>query len=439
MKGCRVFLPFYFARWVMNKFIIKKSDRLCGEIFVQGSKNSVLPILAATVLTDSETVLHNCPDLSDVSAALSILEGLGCTVKREGHTLTVNSEGVNSSEISDSLMTKMRSSVMFLGAILGRTGKAVLTTPGGCDIGLRPIDIHIDAVKRLGVRTEREREKLMFFADGGLKGANIYLPFPSVGATENILLASCLAKGKTVIYNAAKEPEINDLARFLICAGAKINFRQDGAIEVEGVKKLHGTQYTVMPDRIAAGSYLLSAAATGGKLKVCNLASGYLGALIPVLCEMGCEVSEGEKSISLSAPDRLNCTKTVRTLPYPGFPTDLQAPLCAALLRAKGTSMIVENIFEARFKHIPELVRLGAKIQIQGRAAVIRGVDKLSANRLKAYDLRGGFSLIIAALQAQGKSEISCIGHIDRGYEAPEKVLSMLGADIKRIEDNGRK
>ena len=421
----------------MDKLIINGSKRLTGEIEVHGSKNSVLPILAACVLSQGENIIHNCPMLSDVDAALKILVELGCKVKREEHTVCVDSSGVNGFEISDSLMREMRSSVIFLGAILGRTGKAVLSTPGGSEIGLRPIDMHISAMEQLGAEVFEEHGRLHFKCKNGLHAARVILPFPSVGATENIMIASCVAKGTTVITNAAREPEISDLADFLNGCGAKIHGAGDSTIIIDGVEKLTATTHTVIPDRIAASTYLLAGAITHGRVCIKEIIPAYLGALIPVLKQSGCDVSVSNRWICISAPPRLSRVKTVRTMPYPGFPTDVQAPLTAMLSVADGTSVVVENIFECRYKHVSELIRLGAKINVEGRTAVIEGVPYLTGASVVSPDLRGGFALVIAGLAATGETVISGVEHIDRGYENPEKLLSLLGADIKRIKENG--
>lgn len=421
----------------MDKLVINGSKRLTGEIEVHGSKNSVLPILAACVLSQGENIIHNCPILSDVDAALKILVELGCKVKREEHTVCVDSSGVNGFEISDSLMREMRSSVIFLGAILGRTGKAVLSTPGGCEIGLRPIDMHISAMEQLGAEVFEEHGRLHFECKNGLHGARVILPFPSVGATENIMIASCVAKGTTVITNAAREPEISDLADFLNGCGAKIHGAGDSTIIIDGVKKLTATTHTVIPDRIAASTYLLAGAITHGRVCIKEIIPAHLGALIPILKQAGCDVSVSNRWICISSPPRLSRVKTVRTMPYPGFPTDVQAPLTAMLSVADGTSVVVENIFECRYKHVSELIRLGAKINVEGRTAVIEGVPYLTGASVVSPDLRGGFALVIAGLAAKGETVISGVEHIDRGYENPEKLLSALGADIKRIKENG--
>ncbi len=421
----------------MDKLVINGSKRLTGEIEVHGSKNSVLPILAACVLSQGENIIHNCPILSDVDAALKILVELGCKVKREEHTVCVDSSGVNGFEISDSLMREMRSSVIFLGAILGRTGKAVLSTPGGCEIGLRPIDMHISAMEQLGAEVFEEHGRLHFECKNGLHGARVILPFPSVGATENIMIASCVAKGTTVITNAAREPEISDLADFLNGCGAKIHGAGDSTIIIDGVERLTATTHTVIPDRIAASTYLLAGAITHGRVCIKEIIPAHLGALIPVLKQSGCDISVSNRWICISSPPRLSRVKTVRTMPYPGFPTDVQAPLTAMLSVADGTSVVVENIFECRYKHVSELIRLGAKINVEGRTAVIEGVPYLTGASVVSPDLRGGFALVIAGLAAKGETVISGVEHIDRGYENPEKLLSALGADVKRIKENG--
>ena len=421
----------------MDKLVINGSRKLTGEIEVHGSKNSVLPILAACVLSQGVNVIHNCPMLSDVDAAVKILTELGCKVKREGHTVSVDSDNITSFEISDSLMREMRSSVIFLGAILGRTGKAVLSTPGGCEIGLRPIDMHISAMEQLGASVGEEHGRLHFECKDGLHGARVILPFPSVGATENIMIASCVAKGTTVITNAAREPEISDLADFLNACGAKIHGAGDSTVVIEGVEKLGAATHTVIPDRIAASTYLLAGAVTHGRVCIKEIIPAHLGALIPVLRQAGCDISVSNRWICISSPPRLSRVKTVRTMPYPGFPTDVQAPLTAALSVADGTSVVVENIFECRYKHVSELIRLGAKINVEGRTAVIEGVPYLTGASVVAPDLRGGFALVIAGLAAKGETVISGVEHIDRGYEKPEELLSALGADIKRIKENG--
>lgn len=417
----------------MNELIINGGNRLGGEIAIHGSKNSALPIMAATVLTRGECILHNCPELTDVEAESEILSSLGCNVRREGGTVVIGSSSADKTEIPVGLMHKMRSSVIFMGAMLGRTGRAVLSTPGGCEIGLRPIDMHISAVKALGVKVECEDGRLVFTCPDGLHGAKITLPFPSVGATENVMLTACAAKGTTVLDNAAREPEIGDLAKFLNLCGARISGAGESTVVIEGVDRLHPAEHTVIPDRIAAASYLLAAAATQGKICINGIIPAHIAVLLPIFQETGCEIKLTKTSIRLNAPSRLRRVGTLRTMPYPGFPTDIQAPMTAALSVADGTSVMIENIFESRYKHVSELLRFGAKISVEGRMAVIEGVPYLTGATVCAPDLRGGFALIIAALAARGESHIKSVCHIDRGYEKPELLLGSLGADIKRI------
>ena len=422
----------------MEKIIIHGQKRLNGEIEVHGSKNSALPILAASALVGGVSEIHNCPRLSDVDAAIKILTHLGCRVSRTGHTVTVDASGMSGCEIPDELMREMRSSVVFLGAILGRTKEARLSTPGGCEIGLRPIDLHLSAMEQLGAKLTEDAGKLQFTAPDGLTGARITLTFPSVGATENIIIAAATAKGRTVLTNAAREPEISDLADYLNGCGAHIHGAGDSTVVIDGVPALHGTSHTVIPDRIAASTYLLAGAVTQGRICVRDIIPAHLGALLPVLKEAGCDLRCSDRWICLSAPPRLQRVKMTRTMPYPGFPTDVQAPLSAMLTVADGTSVIVENIFESRYKHAGELVRFGAKISVEGRTEVIEGVPYLTGVHATAPDLRGGFALMIAGLAAHGETVLGGVEHIDRGYEAPEAVLACLGAVVIWIQDYAR-
>jgi UDP-N-acetylglucosamine 1-carboxyvinyltransferase len=417
-------------------FLIDGGRKLDGTVLVQGSKNSVLPILAATLLIKGESVIHNCPDITDVDAALDILGQLGCAVTRQNRTVTVDASCVNSCRITDALMCRIRSSILFLGPILSRTGRAEFSSPGGCEIGLRPIDLHLSSIRQLGATVTDEYGTVKCSAPNGLKGTRIHLSFPSVGATENILLSSVLASGTTVLSNAAREPEIVDLSNFLIGAGAKISGAGESTVIIQGVGKLHSTEHTVIPDRIVSATYLFAAAVTGGRVVLEGVAPEHLDAVYPVLSETGCRVRTGENRICLSAPDRLKRIKTVRTMPYPGFPTDLQSPVTALASVADGTSVITETIFENRYKYISELNRLGANIRVEGRTAIVEGVKKLHGAAVNATDLRGGFALVIAALAADGETVINNTSHIDRGYESPESYLSSLGANIKRIAEN---
>lgn len=424
----------------MSAFVINGGRRLSGKLRVQGSKNSVLPILAATLLVSGKTVIHNCPALSDTDCTVKILKSLGCKVSRSNTSITVDSTSAQGFEIPESLMREMRSSVVFLGAILGRIGKATVSAPGGCEIGLRPIDLHLYAVKRLGVKVEESHGKLVCAAPNGLSGTKITFSFPSVGATENALLCSVTAKGNTTIVNAAREPEITDLCDFLNSCGAKISGAGESIINIEGVKELHGCEYSVICDRIAATTYLVAVALTNGDVELENTVPVHLNSILPLLEEAGCNVRIRCKSIRLKAPTRLNRIDKIITQPYPGFPTDAQAPFTALAAVAKGTSVIVENIFESRFKHVPELVRMGAKIRAEGRVAVVEGVERLYGAEVFSPDLRGGAALVLAGLCASGTTTVINTDFIDRGYEDFENNLCMLNADIyRKVNDDGTK
>ncbi len=420
---------------MMEKIIIEGGKRLNGEITVHGAKNSALPILAATVLTTKQTVIHNCPRLTDIDAAINILRHLGCFVQFQDDNLIVDASNINCSDIPDTLMREMRSSVVFLGAILARTGKAGFSTPGGCEIGLRPIDLHLFAMKRLGATVKEERGRLECECPDGLIGDEIILSFPSVGATENAILAATLAKGTTTIINCAREPEISDLADFLNGCGARISGAGEGTIVIEGVKSLGGTEHTVIPDRIAATTYMAAGAITHGKVKLNDIIPAHLGPVIPMFEESGCEIIIKGRTLSIIAPPRLKRIKTIRTMPYPGFPTDAQAPIMAMTTVADGTSLIVENIFESRYKHVNELLRLGAKIKVEGRMAVVEGVPCLYGAPVTAGDLRGGAALVVAGLAAKGITEVEGVSHIDRGHAGFEKNLTLLGANIRRDKE----
>ena len=416
----------------MEKIIINGGAKLSGAIKLQGAKNSVLPILAATVLISGESVIHNCPALSDVEAAVKILEHLGAKVTRQENTITVNAENLNDFKIPDELMREMRSSIVFLGAIAARMQKAVLSSPGGCELGPRPIDLHLEALTELGLNITEEHGELNCTAENGFKGANIHLSFPSVGATENIILAAVTAKGTTVIHGAAREPEISDLADFLNRAGANIQGAGSDTIVICGTSYLHPTEHTVIPDRIEAATYLASVAAAGGKITICNAIPAHLTPVMSVLKTTGCEISVNNREISLIAPVRLKRVPVIRTMPHPAFPTDAGSPLMAMLTIADGSSMFVENIFENRFRIVDELKRFGAKIYTNGRVAVIEGVKNLSGANVECTDLRGGAALVIAALVANGESQITKIHHLDRGYEKLTQNLKNLGAKIER-------
>lgn len=416
----------------MSAFLVEGGRPLFGTARVHGAKNSVLPILAATLLGAGESVIHNCPDLSDVKASVAILEHLGCRVRREGDTLTVDAAQPVRSDVPDDLMREMRSSVIFLGAILGRMGEATLSFPGGCELGPRPIDLHLAAIRALGAEIE-ERFGELRCTGGTLTGRDITLSIPSVGATENAMLAAAAARGVTTITNAAREPEIVDLQDFLLAMGAKIEGAGSSVITIEGGGALHGGEHTVMGDRIVAATYLAAVAAAGGEAEIAGAGCGHLATVTAALAEAGCGIRCGGDRILITAREPLRGIRPVRTAPYPGFPTDAQAPLMAALCRGEGTTVFVENIFESRYRHVDELCRMGADIRVEGRVAVVCGVARLHGAEVRSTDLRGGAALVVAALGAEGKSVVSGLQHVDRGYQDLERTLRGLGADIRRV------
>lgn len=416
----------------MDKLIIKGGNKLGGEIDVHGAKNSSLPILAATVLVEGKCIIHNCPYLTDVNAACDILSYLGCKVHREENSLIVDSSCVEKWDIPENLMHEMRSSIVFLGSILSRMGKAKLYSPGGCEIGLRPIDLHLSSLELLGADIEESHGEIICQRENGFHGNNITLSFPSVGATENIILACAVSKGVTNIFNAAREPEITDLVEFLNKCGAKIKIIPDGTITVVGTDKLHGCEHEIIPDRITAATYMSAVATAGGDVLIKKVEPMHLKPVISVFEQSGCILNVEKDTIRIKRQGILKPVRDVRTMPYPGFPTDAQAPIMSMTTVAQGTSVIVENIFESRFKHVPQLKRLGANIKIEGRIALIDGVKKLYGAKLTAPDLRGGSALVVAGLAAEGVSVIDGINHIDRGYENIESNLRKIGADIRR-------
>lgn len=418
----------------MENLIISGGIRLDGKTRLQGSKNSSLPILAACAAVNGISVIHNCPRITDVDIAVAILERLGCKVSREGGTVTVDSGDINCSAIPEELMSEMRSSIIFLGALLARFGRGSATLPGGCEIGLRPIDMHIAAFRSMGVVIEESGGSMECTAPNGLAPCRISLSFPSVGATENIILASLAAKGETVITNAAREPEIKDLADFLNECGAKIIGAGQSVIRIYGGRRLTGAEHRVIPDRIIASTYMACAAVTGGRAVVTEVEREHLAPVVPVFEGCGCKIDFANGEMSVTAPKRAERIKYLRTMPYPGFPTDSQALVTAVAATARGTSIISERVFENRFRHVPELIKMGADIRVEDSCvAVVEGVPSLHGAKVTASDLRGGSALIAAALGARGESVIDGVRHVLRGCEDVCGNLSRLGADIKVI------
>ena len=417
----------------MSAYLVEGGNRLQGTARVHGAKNSVLPILAATILCPGESVVHNCPDLSDVRASIAILEHLGCRVERAGDTVTVDASALTGRDVPDALMREMRSSVIFLGAILARLGEAIMSFPGGCELGPRPIDLHLAAIRSLGAQVREQGGELHCSAAGGLAGCEITFSIPSVGATENAMLCACGAEGVTVICNAAREPEIVDLQAFLRALGADVRGAGTSVITVRGKKPLHGGEHTVMPDRIVAATLLTAVAAAGGEAELLGTDYRQLSTVTAVLTEAGCRIRSGSDSIHICREAPLRGVRPIRTAPYPGFPTDAQPPVMAALCQGTGTTVFVENMFESRYRHVDELSRMGADIRVEGKVAVVCGVERLHGAALQAADLRGGAALVVAALGAEGRSEIPGLHHMGRGYYGLEDTLRGLGADIVRV------
>jgi UDP-N-acetylglucosamine 1-carboxyvinyltransferase len=416
----------------MDKYIIDGGEKLYGKVDIQGAKNSVLPLLAGAILTDKQVKIRGVPAISDVENMLRILIELGCSVKRNVGCAVIDSANAVSHELPARLTKELRSSVFMLGSVLTRFRRAKIAYPGGCDIGLRPIDLHLKGLQRLGVKIVEENGYITCSADV-LKGADVLLDFPSVGATENIILAAVKADGRTVIRNAAKEPEIVDLQNFLNAMGAKVYGAGSSTVVVEGVKKLHGVEYEAMGDRIEAGTFLIAAATCGGEIETNGVFSENIAALLHKLRENGCKIHTKNDKIILCSSGRLKATDIVETMPFPGFPTDLQAQYSALCCTATGTSLVVENLFETRYKYAAQLKRMGADITVRGRTAVIRGVSKLQGASVTAEDLRGGAALVIAGLKAEGRSSVLDLSHVDRGYSEFEYKLKKIGARIKRV------
>ncbi len=415
-----------------GSFLVKGGRRLSGSVRIGGSKNAVLPILAASLLTDSEVLLGNCPDLSDVDNMLEILRHLGCEANFDNGTARVCAAGAGMWEMPEHLSRELRSSIFMLGPIIGRFGRAHFTYPGGCEIGLRPIDLHLKGLRVLNADIE-ESHGYIICKPSKLRGAVVNLDYPSVGATENVMMAAVKAEGRTVIHNAAREPEIESLQDFINLMGGNVSGAGSSTVTIEGVKRLHGSEFRIPPDRIVAGTYLVAAAMTGGNVELLEAQPEKMLPVLMKLRETGCELDAGLNRIAMRCRPRPAAVKLIETLPYPGFPTDMQAQFFAMATVADGATMIVENVFESRFRHAAELTRMGADITIRDRMAIIHGVERLTGAAVAAGDLRGGAALVLAGLAAEGATRVDDAHYIDRGYEALERDLCLLGADVLRI------
>ena len=417
----------------MSSYIIEGGHKLEGTVKISGSKNAALPILAATVLNVGKTTLYNVPNIQDTQMMFKILETLGGKVEKKNNKIIIDTSKIKKFEIPEELMHKMRSSVILAGALLGRYKKAIFSYPGGCDIGSRPIDLHLRSFEKLGINVVQNYGNIICDAEK-IKGEKIDLDFPSVGATENAILASVLAEGITTITNAAREPEIIDLQNFLNKMGAKIIGAGTNEIQITGVKKLKDISYNIMPDRIETGTFLCLAVATKGNLILENTNAEHITPVITKLQEADCKIEIEKNKIKINSNKKIKALD-IKTMPYPGFPTDMQSVFSAMLTTAKGTSIIVENIFENRFKYTQELNKMGAKITVEGKSAIIRGVRKLYGANVKATDLRGGAALVLAGLSAKGVTKVDDIEYILRGYENFDKKLRNINADIQMIDD----
>ena len=416
----------------MSKYIIKGGKKLEGEIQISGSKNASLPIIAATILNGGKTTLYNVPNIHDTQMMFEILKKIGGKVTKKANKVIIDTSQINKYEIPEDLMRQMRSSVIIAGALLGKYKKATFTYPGGCDIGTRPIDLHLKAFEKLGTNINKNYGNIECICDK-IVGEKIHFDFPSVGATENTILLSCLGEGTTTIINAAREPEIVDLQNFLNKMGAKIKGAGTSKIEIKGVKKLKDISYNIMPDRIEAGTFLCLSAMTNSNLVVQNINPSHIVPIIDKLEEVGCNLEIQKNEIKIISPKKLKSVD-IKTMPYPGFPTDMQSVFATTLTIARGTSVVVENVFENRFKYTQELIRMGAKITIEGKTAVIKGIKKLYGANVEATDLRGGAALVIAGLSAKGVTTVEKAEYILRGYEKLEQKLKKIGADIQFVE-----
>lgn len=417
----------------MSRYIINGGNKVEGRLSIRGAKNSVLPIMAAAILNESKSIINNIPNISDVHVMIDILKSIGCKAKYEDSTLYLDSSNIYITSVKEEYMKMLRSSIIVMGAMIGRFNDISISYPGGCSIGARPIDLHLDALKTLGVKITEENGYIYCHRDN-LIGSTINLQFPSVGATENAILAAVKAKGTTIINNAAKEPEIEDLQEFLNSMGAKVNGAGTSCIQIEGVDKLHSVNHTIIPDRIAIGTYMIASAITGGNLEVDKVIKAHMDPIVKKLEEAGCIIEYKNKGLIMSPPKKIIPIDIVKTSPHPGFPTDMQSQLMTLLCLGKGTSIFHETIFENRFMHCGELIKMGANIiNITENICMVKGVDVLTGEKVKAMDLRGGAALVLAGLVAEGTTEVSSINYIERGYEDFEFILRNLGADIEKI------
>ncbi len=413
--------------------LVRKSGPLMGKVKISGAKNAVLPVIAATLLADGISTIKGVPDLRDVHVMSDLLRHLGAKVEFYDETLVVDATNIQSYDAPYELVSKMRASFLIMGPLLARFNRSKISLPGGCAIGTRPIDLHLKGFKAMGALVDMEHGYVEAHTKG-LEGHKIYLDFPSVGATENIMMAAALADGITIIENAAEEPEIVDLSNFINEMGGKVKGAGTKTVKITGVKSLHGAEHIVIPDRIEAGTYMVAAAITKGDIVLENVIPDHLRPVMAKLIEIGCIVEEGESSVRVRGPEHIMPTD-IKTMPHPGFPTDLQSPFMALLSIAEGSSMVIETVFENRFMNVPELNRMGADIKIEGKSAVIQGVKKLEGSNVVATDLRAGAALILSGMIAEGETQVSEIYHIERGYVDIVKKLSALGANLEKIED----
>ncbi|SDX80315.1 UDP-N-acetylglucosamine 1-carboxyvinyltransferase [Salimicrobium album] len=418
---------------MVEKIIVRGGGKLNGSVKVEGAKNAVLPVIAASIIaSEGKSVLHEVPELADVTTINQVISHMNAEVRTSGNTVTVDASQPLKTEAPFEYVRKMRASVLVLGPLLARYGHAKVALPGGCAIGSRPIDQHLKGFEAMGAEVTVGDGYIEANTNGRLKGAKIYMDFPSVGATENLVMAAALADGKTVIENAAKEPEIVDLANYLNKMGANIVGAGTETIKIDGVEKLHGAEHTIIPDRVEAGTFMVAAAVTGGNILLERAEAEHLRAVISKLEEMGVSVEEEGDGLRVIGPEQLKATD-IKTMPHPGFPTDMQSQMMAAMLRAEGTSVITETVFENRFMHVEEFRRMNAKLRIEGRSVIVDGPSNLQGAEVEATDLRAGAALILAGLVAEGATRVTELRHIDRGYVDLAGKLASLGADIERV------